>query len=134
VSTARANGAPVFTEAPATLLVVEDEVLLRQTICDALREDGYKVLEASSAREAIAALKALHIDLAFIDLHIPGEGDGLSVARFIRESAPQTRIVLTSGKVRFASVGEQNEFGPFIPKPYLIVRVLDIVQESLTLD
>ena len=129
--TAQSGGASLSAKFKPTVLVVEDEVLLRQTICEVLRDEGYKVVEASSAREAIAALRALRVDLAFIDLHIPGEGDGLSVAGFIRDHVPQTRMVLTSGKVRFAALRDRNEFGPFIPKPYLVLRVLEIVQEQL---
>ena len=118
----------------ATLLVVEDEVLIRHSVCEALRYHAYTVLEASSASEALTILSSVPVDLVFVDLHMPGQGDGFSVARFVRSQLPEIPIILTSGKIRGSIMDEVEEFGPFIPKPYLISRVLRLIREGLEPD
>jgi CheY-like chemotaxis protein len=116
---------------PRAILVVEDDVVTRYLIADALRHVGYKVLEAASATEALAILKGVCIDLLFVDVHMPGEGDGLSVARFARQHQPEARIIVTSGKVKAPDLPEIKALGPFIAKPYLISRVIMLVQAAL---
>src|SRR5215208_2614708 len=82
---------------PPTILVVEDNVLTRSAISDQLRAHGFKVLEASSADDAIAVLDSMSVDLLFADIHLPGGHDGLDVARHVQTSGMVTRIILTSG-------------------------------------
>jgi DNA-binding NtrC family response regulator len=125
------GGAPSRIAETATLLVVEDDVLTRSAVCDALRYHRYKVLEASSAQEALAILSILPVELVFVDLHLPGEGDGLSVARFAHAHCPDTRVILTSGKVRAATIPDLPELGTFVGKPYLISRVLEMIRRTL---
>ena len=115
----------------ATLLVVEDDVLIRHSVCEALRHATYKVLEASSAREALTILDTLPVDLLFVDLHMPGESDGVSVARYARRHFPEIPVLLTSGKLRASAVPDLDDLGPFIPKPYLISRLLDRIRDTL---
>jgi CheY-like chemotaxis protein len=57
---------------PPTILVVEDNVLTRSAISDELRAHGFKVLEASSADDAITVLDTMRVDLLFVDIHLPG--------------------------------------------------------------
>jgi CheY-like chemotaxis protein len=112
-----------------TILVVEDDVLARFTIADALRQHGYKVLEASSAGEALSILKTVPVDLIFADVRLPGQGDGVSVAEFARSEQPHAKIILTSGKR--TSVQDLAAFGAFVPKPYMITRVIQLIESSL---
>lgn len=114
---------------PKTLLVVEDDVLTRYAVCDALRYAGYTVLEASSLVDSSAILSTLVVDLVFLDLNIPGEGEGLAVARVAREHHPGVKIIFTSGRVP-ARLREALD-GPFIPKPYLISRVVRLIRQRL---
>jgi CheY-like chemotaxis protein len=125
-----ATKATPLGEAPSTLLVVEDDVLTRCMVCDELRVRGYKVLEASSADDAIAVLKTIPVHLLFIDLHMPGLKNGLEVARFAQSCRPAPKIILT-GKMEAAANPGLDELGPFIPKPYLISRVVDLVRQCL---
>ena len=62
-------------EAP-TVLVVEDEVLIRMAIADYLRDCGYRVVEAGNSHEAVRVLKTdVYIDVVFTDVHMPGSVD-----------------------------------------------------------
>lgn len=106
-------------------------MLTRHLICDSLRREGYRVVEASTAAEANAVLRTVPVDLVFVDVHMPGDGDGLGVARFAREQQPKARILITSGKVPPAAIPDLEGLGPYIAKPYLISRVLGLVRQSL---
>lgn len=73
----------------ATVLVVEDEFLIRDNIVGELKEEGFVVLEASSADQAIAILEGREdIHLLFTDIDMPGSMDGLKLAAFVRDRWP----------------------------------------------
>lgn len=80
------------------VLVVEDEILVRMSIADHLRETGFEVLEASGADEAIDILATrFDITIMFTDIDMPGSMDGLKLAAAVRHRWPPIRIVVTSG-------------------------------------
>jgi CheY-like chemotaxis protein len=84
--------------AATVVLVVEDEILVRMSIADHLRETGFEVLEAGNADEAIDILAArFDITIMFTDVDMPGSMDGLKLAAAVRHRWPPIRIVLTSG-------------------------------------
>ena len=94
-------------DAPSpTVLVVEDEVLIRLVIADYLRDCGYKVHEAVSGEEAIAILQApeVSIDVVFSDVEMPGSMDGFALARWVRANKPGMEVILTSGIERSADI------------------------------
>jgi CheY-like chemotaxis protein len=76
-----------------TVLVVEDEVLVRLAIAEYLRDCGYRVIEASSADEAILVLQQpeLTIDVVFTDIEMPGPMDGFGLAQWTRTNRPRAR-------------------------------------------
>ncbi|MFC4171240.1 response regulator [Microvirga sp. GCM10011540] len=115
---------------PPAILVIEDDALTRCLISDELRARGFKVLEASAAHDAILVLDAVRIDLLFIDLHLPGVRSGLDVARLVRSRKLPIQMVLTSGKA-IPSEHDLSDLGPFIRKPYLAARVIDLVSRCL---
>src|SRR4029079_550967 len=83
---------------PATVLVVEDESLIRMDIVDCLEEAGFLIAEASNADEAINILQSrADIRLVFTDIHMPGSMDGLKLAAFVRKRWPPIKIIVTSG-------------------------------------
>lgn len=116
---------------PPVILVVEDEVLIRALLSDELRANGFKVLEASSAEDAITVLDSVRLDLLFIDVHLPGRTNGLDVARHAQASGMPVQIILASGKPETEAIPYLDELGLFIRKPYLISRVLHLVRQSL---
>lgn len=103
-----------------TILVVDDEPLIRLVIADYLRDCGYRVFEAGSPDDAVAILQAdLRIDVVFTDLELPGRSSGLELARWIRRRFPEMRVILSSGPYSAAELaGELCEAGPPIVKPY----------------
>lgn len=117
---------------PITVLVVEDEVLVRLDIVDQLEGEGFEVLEAQSADEAIAILEAnTQIRLLFTDIDMPGSMDGLKLAAAVRDRWPPVRIIVTSGH-RLVEITDLPDGSVFFSKPYRHTDVLRSMQELLT--
>jgi len=100
------------------VLVVEDEFLLRMDSVEILEDEGFEVIPAANADEAIAILSARSdIRLVFTDIQMPGSMDGLKLARFVRNRWPPIKIVATSGHVP-AGADDLPTGSVFLPKPY----------------
>ena len=80
-----------------TILVVEDEVLVRIVIAQYLRDCGYRVIETVNADEAVAVLKLAEIvvDVIFTDIDMPGAMDGFGLASWARANCPGAEVILT---------------------------------------
>lgn len=105
-------------ETQSTILVVEDETLIRMHGADMLEDAGYEVLEAADADEALEILskhKAVH--LLFSDVDMPGTMDGLDLARQVHDRWPQIRLLLTSGHHRLEN-SQIPDDGQFVRKPW----------------
>jgi PAS domain S-box-containing protein len=144
---AQSSSASVVVESPSlqpryaneeTVLVVEDNSSLRAVVVRQLEAVGLRVLEAANARQALDVLKdAPRIDLIFTDMVLPGEMDGDALARAVRQSHPDTKIIMTSGfpGMRF-NESELAKSLPLLSKPYrkqdLIRMVSDVLNERST--
>lgn len=80
----------------ATLLLVDDDRHLLQSMALWLREQDYRVETASSAQEAIRELGRRPFDVALVDIRLP-DGDGFEVLRFCRERFPEMPVLLITG-------------------------------------
>jgi CheY-like chemotaxis protein len=97
VSIARA-GEPRRQDAQRTVLVVEDEVLIRLMLADALRAQGLTVIEASNGDEALSVLQSsTAVHLLLTDIQLPSSIDGAGLARFVRTKHPDLKLVIASG-------------------------------------
>lgn len=114
---------------PPSILVVETEVRIRCLVSDALRALDFKVLEASSADDALTVLEAMRIDLLFIALDLSGGRSALDVARLVRTRRMHTRIILASDGVLAKTVAD--DFGPVLRKPYETSQVVELVIRAL---
>jgi CheY-like chemotaxis protein len=84
-----------------TVLVVEDEVLIRLEVSEYLRGQGFRVLETANADEAKELLSSgERIEVLFSDVSMPGSIDGLELAYWVRENQPWVEVILTSGNSR----------------------------------
>jgi len=131
VSNASTHVTPKPGTSLQTILVVEDEILVRLAIADYLRECGYKVHEAVNAQEALAMLQSpeVAIDIAFSDVQMPGDMDGFGLARWIRANKPGVQVILTSGIERSADIAASLcEAGPLLMKPYPPQDVVDRIR------
>jgi CheY-like chemotaxis protein len=122
----------VPAEEPRTILVVEDEVLIRLAICEDLRDAGFRVLEVATAEQALSYLDLNRdIDLVFSDVRMPGPMDGLALWKTVRERYPAIKVVLTSGHWSWRPIeGEPI----LIRKPYDAATVIARIHTVLAWD
>jgi two-component system, response regulator PdtaR len=109
-----------------TILVAEDDVLLRLNASQLLEESGYTVVEADSAEEALRDMEERKdVRLLFTDIQMPPGCDGLELARQVHARWPKVLLVITSGQVQ-PTKAEIADHGHFIRKPY---RAKDLLGE-----
>lgn len=100
------------------LLIVEDEFLIRMTLAEVLTDDGYEVVEAGDADEALAALEREHdLSVMLTDIQLPGALDGKALAAKARETRPNLPVIFMSGRPD-PSAGS-SPLDVHINKPYL---------------
>jgi two-component sensor histidine kinase/CheY-like chemotaxis protein len=84
-----------------SILVVEDEMLLRMRAVDMVEDAGYQAVEAINADAALAILESRSdIELLFTDIQMPGSMDGLKLAHAVHERWPAIKIILVSGQLK----------------------------------
>jgi CheY-like chemotaxis protein len=111
------------------VLIVEDDFLIRMHAADMIAADGFDVVEAASADQAIVILEdRLDITVVLTDVQMPGSMDGLKLAAAIRRRWPPIKIVATSG---FVDVRQSDlpEGGRFLPKPYSSEQIVRTLRE-----
>ena len=104
-----------------TVLLVEEDVLIRMPLAAYLRDCGYKVVEAASSTEALMVLQQpdVTVDALFADAQLTGGMDGFGLAQWMRLNRPQSQIVLAGTPARAATeAGRLCEEGPMLAKPY----------------
>ena len=102
----------------ATVLVIEQDVLIRASVSAYLRHCGFKVIEDSDVDEAFAVLQSeAKVAVVFSDVGIAGDGFGL--AQWVRRERPNVKIVLSSGLRRSTEeAGKLCQEGPHLKEPY----------------
>jgi two-component system, response regulator RegA len=105
------------TEQPS-LLIVDDDEVLRERLARAFRERGFDAVTAASCEEAVAIASRESPEMAVIDLRMPG-GSGLELLRQLKEIDAATRVVVLSGYGSIATAVEAIRLGAmnFLPKP-----------------
>jgi CheY-like chemotaxis protein len=91
---------PGLSCVPAVVLIVEDEMMLRMRAVDMVEDAGYTPIEALDADEAVAILESRSdIALMCTDIQMPGNMDGLGLARTVHERWPSIKIIVMSGQL-----------------------------------
>jgi two-component system NtrC family sensor kinase len=113
-----------------TVLVVEDNPEVQEVAGLLLDQLGYRVLHVASAAAALDLLAAGEtVDLVFTDVVMPGELDGVLLARRVREEYPKVGVLLTSG---YAKAWHTLERGlPIVRKPYQLQTLARAVRDAL---
>lgn len=110
-----------------TVLVVEDDFFIRETIVDHLKASRCQVIEAASGEAAVKALQECEgFDVVFTDIRLGGRTDGWDVGEVSRETHPGVPVVYTSG----ATITPERPVpgSAFIPKPYDPEKVLSTIR------
>lgn len=119
-----------------TILLVEDEDAVRVFAARALKNKGYKVLEARTGEQALDILhESANVNLMITDMMMPGM-DGGTLARLIRVERPEIRIIVISGyseEVARGDIVDTADFH-FLPKPFSLGQLAGKVKEVLAGD
>ena len=107
------------------VLVVEDDPIINLVTSEELQREGFDVISAYSADEAIEILKSRsNIRFLFTDIDMPGSLNGLKLAALVRAKWPPVSIIITSGMGMPDVLPEQ---AIFVRKPYRTAEVLDAI-------
>jgi diguanylate cyclase (GGDEF)-like protein/PAS domain S-box-containing protein len=112
----------------ATVLIVDDEELLRMTLRAVFEELGYRVVEAGNGREGLLVFAGEHPSLVFTDLHMP-EMDGLTLLKELKVLSPDTPVVVISGMGLLEDAIEAVRLGAwdYVAKPIMRLGEIEIV-------
>ena len=111
------------------VLVVDDEPFARLLAVQVFLDEGYTVLEAADAAEALAILEANDdISLLFTDINMPGDLDGVDLIERVRESRPEIALVATSGHGHPVAARVPAS-AAFLAKPYMVHTLSETVRQ-----
>jgi CheY-like chemotaxis protein len=111
-----------------TILVVDDEPLIRAYLVEVLEEQGHIAREAANADEALTMLSNGSFTLLLTDIDMPGSMDGLELARTVYARWPSIAVVITSGR-RLPRPNEMPGESQFLSKPFSEGRLKDVLGE-----
>jgi CheY-like chemotaxis protein len=115
--------------APDSVLVVDDDAVIRLVLAEAMRDAGLRVIEARSGDDAMNYLSSGgHVDLIFSDVRMAGPVDGIRLARDVRAKYPAIPVILTSATALPVRLDESQIF---IRKPFQLDQVLALIVQTL---
>jgi DNA-binding NtrC family response regulator len=120
-------------EAPRhSILIVEDEQVLRESVAELLSDEGYEVVQAENGRAACEVILQRSVDLVLTDVRMP-EMDGLALLSYLQKAAPQTPVIIVTafGTVESAVGAMRAGAFDYLLKPVQFDDVLIKVERAL---
>jgi len=119
-----------MSERPLQILIADDEPIVRSTLGDYLKDSGHQVVEARDGTEALALVDEAEVDLALVDVRMPGM-DGLTLLDRLHAARPEIAVVIITAHGNMDTVIRALRAGAvdFLPKPVRF-RELDAVIEK----
>lgn len=103
------------------IALIEDDPHVRIPLAHGLGEAGYKVIAATNGPDGLALLQGHNIDVAVVDVILPGQIDGIGIARQAKQHHPELKVILMSGG---ALPVDLHGIAHFVPKP---IRLADLI-------
>ncbi len=118
-----------------TVLIVDDEVTIQEVAAAILPKAGYRCISAIDAAQAMSFIQAEKLDVALVDIILPGRG-GLDLLMEIRRDFPALPVVVMSGKVKtntlpFQNLARQFGAGKILSKPFTSEELVSAVESVL---
>ena len=115
---------------PITILLVEDEIIIRMSSAAILEDAGFGVLEASDADTALATLAAHpEIDVVVTDVQMPGSMDGLQLVEMIAQNYPHVHTLVTSGRTNRDQASHSGAT-KYLSKPYSAAAIQSAIASA----
>jgi two-component system, response regulator PdtaR len=109
-----------------SILIVEDEAVIRMALADPLGKQGYEVMEADSGERAMDVIKRTEVDLLVTDVEMPGWQDGIGLALWVREHYPLIKLIIVSGATdESPSLKPLGVEAMIYTKPYSVEEISD---------
>src|SRR5512144_1526348 len=115
-----------------TILIVDDEESVRKSLADVMRDEGYEVVTAGSAREGLDLVNEVQPALVLLDIAMP-ELDGIETLRRIREMRPDLPVVMVTGHGTIETAVRTTKMGAydFMVKPPELAHLILVVKHGL---
>ncbi|HEY7788877.1 MAG TPA: sigma-54 dependent transcriptional regulator [Vicinamibacterales bacterium] len=115
----------------ATILIVDDEDLIRWSLRDRLAREGYRVLEAATGAEALAPQRE-DVDLVLLDYRLP-DADGIEILKTLKERDPELLVILLTAYASVDTAVEAMHLGAYhyINKPFKLDEIASLVEKAL---
>ncbi len=115
-----------------TILVVDDEGGIRETVREILTDEGYKVAEAQQGARALDLIGKVRPDLVLLDIWMP-DMDGIDLLKHIKDRQPETRVIMISGHGNIHTAVAAAKLGAFdfLEKPLSLDSLLETVHRAL---
>lgn len=118
-------------QSPMTILVVEDELLIRMSSVATLEDAGFSVLEAQNSAGVLAVL-ACHSEVRIMmtDVRMTGHLNGLELVACVQIDHPAIRSIVVSGHTTAMEASNAGAIG-FLPKPYMAHTMVQAVHDTV---
>lgn len=118
--------------ASRTILIIDDDAESREVVQESLEGKGFQFLEADSGERAIELFAAHEIDVATLDIMLPGT-DGIEVLRHIKEMKPETQVVMLTGLNQVDTAVEAMRLGAldYLTKPIRLKELRVVIDRAL---
>jgi DNA-binding NtrC family response regulator len=120
-----------MTQEAAVVMVVDNEAPIRSAIAARLDLEGYAVVEAASADEAIDTMQHRAVDAVISDVRMPGHMDGVGLAVWISKNAPSVTVLLMSGRRPPDTLKNLLPAVPFFHKPFAMGALLNALDRRI---
>src|SRR4029077_12554490 len=113
-----------------TVLIVDDKQLIRSSLADGPGQEGYRILEAETAAEALERHRE-GVDLVLLDYRLP-DSDGLAVLKRIKETSPDRLLTLLPAVANADTAGEGMKAGAYhyANKPFNLDEIALLVEKA----
>jgi DNA-binding NtrC family response regulator len=131
LNTPTSANAGLPTEPRPTVMVVEDEQIIREFVCEILQFEGFDTVEYGTADDAWKAFgEGVDIKLLITDIRMPGDMDGAQLTERVHTQWPKLPIIVMSGHETPETVNIANDVA-FLPKPWTIGKLTDEVMRAV---
>jgi DNA-binding response OmpR family regulator len=115
------------------VLLVDDDEVLRSSLCEVLEQNGFDITTAANVAEALKRISSNHYDVLLSDLHMPGAGDGLTVVSAMRHANPKAVTILLTGfpEMDAAAHAILMQADQILVKPMKVEALVEAIKHGL---